>query len=478
MSLTDSSCFYIIGKGIISGMVPYIDFFDNKGIILYFINAFPQLFISSRFGLWVQEVIYLFLTLFFISRIAVKLEVKKPLYIFSVNLFYLIVFSTFVDSGNMSEEYSCLFIAAAFYTLVALIKSPFEKMKWRYGISFGILFTLCFLTRPNNALPIFAIIAVISFSLLFKKKFGLFFRFALSFIIGSAMILLPCIIYLASRGALSQCIYQTITMNFLYPATGSSKLELLMSVFGIKCLLLLAISIVGTFCAFVLGGGEKEEGILYYSVGISALLAAISAFFSGFSYDHYLLLGALPAAVGLIMSIKAFLYGKEKDIHFLKISLKYASFAVVALSISAILCYFAAYRIPPQLKLARDCYTGYFGENKAFFSKEEDARELVSMIPKNERDSFFAVIPTPGFYVYGDIMPCKRLFVCQDFFINIIDGMKEEFRDYFVKDPPKWLLMNADIASNETGKTATVLIAEKYELVKNNGNLYLYRLAS
>ena len=46
----DSSVFQLIGKGILEGYIPYVDLFDHKGPILFFIQALGIL-INKNIGI-------------------------------------------------------------------------------------------------------------------------------------------------------------------------------------------------------------------------------------------------------------------------------------------------------------------------------------------------------------------------------------------------------------------------------------------
>ena len=45
----DVNCFFTVGRGITHGMVPYLDLYDQKGPILYFVYALAALISESSF---------------------------------------------------------------------------------------------------------------------------------------------------------------------------------------------------------------------------------------------------------------------------------------------------------------------------------------------------------------------------------------------------------------------------------------------
>jgi len=48
----DSGVFMYIGKGILSGNIPYRDYWDHKGPVIYFINALGMLLMNSGCLKW------------------------------------------------------------------------------------------------------------------------------------------------------------------------------------------------------------------------------------------------------------------------------------------------------------------------------------------------------------------------------------------------------------------------------------------
>ena len=52
----DANCFFTVGRGIIHGLVPYRDLYEQKGPLLYFIYALAALISEKSFiGAWIAE---------------------------------------------------------------------------------------------------------------------------------------------------------------------------------------------------------------------------------------------------------------------------------------------------------------------------------------------------------------------------------------------------------------------------------------
>lgn len=62
----DSNAYFTVGKGIIHGLIPYRDLFEQKGPLLYFIHAGAYLIERKNFtGVYVFQSIGLFISLLF-----------------------------------------------------------------------------------------------------------------------------------------------------------------------------------------------------------------------------------------------------------------------------------------------------------------------------------------------------------------------------------------------------------------------------
>ena len=67
----DVQCFLTLGKGMLNGMVPYVDLYEQKGPVLYFIYAIVALFSNrSMFGQYLLEIITYGLFLYFSAKLA------------------------------------------------------------------------------------------------------------------------------------------------------------------------------------------------------------------------------------------------------------------------------------------------------------------------------------------------------------------------------------------------------------------------
>ena len=112
----DSLVFRQMGLAMLQDKVLYLDLFDHKGVIIYFINAFCQWLVPGRWGLFLFFCLYMAVVTYvwwLISSLLVKS--KGVIWPVVMGLFlYMIVLS----DGNLSEEWSLLPISYSLYVFV------------------------------------------------------------------------------------------------------------------------------------------------------------------------------------------------------------------------------------------------------------------------------------------------------------------------------------------------------------------------
>ena len=204
----DGSIFLFIGRSILDGKIPYRDLWDHKGPILYFINALSQI-ISDRsvWGLWVIEIMNLFLCQILIWKISKKIFSKTLAVILSI--IFLSGFKVFIQGGNFTEEFSLLPLLLSLY-IVSKDNDGFSKRKlFLHGIFFGIVFFL----RPNN-IGLFISLSVLIFVKIIQKKKS--FLEITPFVFGLISLTFLIVLYFWYHKAIVDFVDQLFMRNFFY----------------------------------------------------------------------------------------------------------------------------------------------------------------------------------------------------------------------------------------------------------------------
>ncbi|MDR2768612.1 MAG: hypothetical protein LBB82_09855 [Treponema sp.] len=209
---TDTSIFLTIAQGITRGQVPFRDFFDNKGPLTYLISA-PGLFFGGFTGVWLTELIFMYVSVFFAFKTAMFFGSKYTAFLGVFCSFS--VFQSFFYEVAGTEEYSLPFMMISLYIFtkyyVARKEAPAHEL-----MILGMCFAVSVFIRVNMFPLWLGFCLVIFFESILKKKGLPLLKYILCFFAGVFVVFVSVFIYLLLNGALSDYINQ----NFM---TGSSR---------------------------------------------------------------------------------------------------------------------------------------------------------------------------------------------------------------------------------------------------------------
>jgi hypothetical protein len=207
-----------IGQGILEGKTPYVDYFDHKGPLLYFINALG-LFMGGERGVWFLEFLLLFVSACFAYKTARLWLARFSAFFITCALFSLL--GVYFDSGNIPEEYALplMFISLYSYTRFFLKPDSEAAADNLRRVEISILGACCgaSLLLKVNMFTIWAIFtAVIFFRETARRNFTFIIRYTVWFLAGASAVFAPFVAYLLAKDAFSEFLYQNFTFNFKY----------------------------------------------------------------------------------------------------------------------------------------------------------------------------------------------------------------------------------------------------------------------
>ena len=201
----DVQCFFTVGRGIRHGMVPYLDLYEQKGPLIYFLYALAALISEESFiGVFLLETVCFAVFLHYSGRIAEVLSGASWAYPVSAALTGLVIPITPAFShGGSAEELMLPVLAFGLYTVVRSLHGN-DPISGRQGVLLGAAAAAAFWTKYTFC-GLFAGLALgvavyYAARRRFRELFRLIGRFLLGFAIPSAAILL----WFAARGALSE----------------------------------------------------------------------------------------------------------------------------------------------------------------------------------------------------------------------------------------------------------------------------------
>jgi len=192
----DTSVYISITQGVTRGHALYKDLADNKGPLLYFLSV-PGFFLGGITGVWITELIIIFISFLFMYKTALLFTNIKTalLTVFFTSLathpFY------YVNAGT--EEYALPFLAISFYIFTKYYIST--KIKFFEIVILGISFA-CSIMLRLNMFPLWAgFCLIIIIESVIKKKYFDIPKYIAGFILGILIIFIPIYLYLISNNA-------------------------------------------------------------------------------------------------------------------------------------------------------------------------------------------------------------------------------------------------------------------------------------
>ena len=211
----DAAIFKQMGMAILKGKTIYLDYFDNKGCLLYFLHALC-LWLGGDFVILIFQTISLTISLIILDKIiSLYKEGASRVYVLLAGLVLLLCF---YEGGDLSEEWSLPFICYPLYRFLKLYKedkSLNAKDLYFIGLCFGVIAFL----RINNAVPFCGFLLCLFIGYLWKKQWKELIINALAFVGGVLTITIPCFLYFylkAGENGIYWMVYGTFLSGFDY----------------------------------------------------------------------------------------------------------------------------------------------------------------------------------------------------------------------------------------------------------------------
>ncbi len=288
----DANCFFTVGKSIVNGKTLYLDIFEQKGPLLYFLYAVAyKISPTTFFGVYLLEIASSFAFLLICYKTMLLFCSKKVIFALPV-LSTIIYCAPAFSHGGSAEEFSLPIIALVLYIgLKSLISNKrISFIQWMIiGVSASVVLWIkfTFLGFFIGFLLFFFIVSIM------KKEAQRFFLSMLWFVCGMVILSIPVLLYFIYNGAISALFSVYFYGNmFLYPKETSIGPNLGIGLFSVlkNFPAIFALIICGSIYLF-----KKERRIFYFF-----LLTAVSTFlfvYAGgrkFAYYSFILSVFIP----------------------------------------------------------------------------------------------------------------------------------------------------------------------------------------
>lgn len=231
----DVHCFFTVGRGILDGLVPYRDLYEQKGPVLYFMYALAALISSKTFwGVFLLEVTAFGLFLYYSGKTAgVYLENSRLVYLVVVILAGIIPISPAFAHGGGAEELMLFTLAYGLYSVTNAMHQNRLLTFWESFLN-GLFAAMVLLIKfTAMGFYIGLVLFVIFWYLSRNGQWKPLLATAGQFILGAGAIILPVLLYFGIHHAIDDLFTVYFYNNlFLYPQeTDGTRLELI-----IRCL--------------------------------------------------------------------------------------------------------------------------------------------------------------------------------------------------------------------------------------------------
>ena len=422
----DPSVFKQIGRAVLKGKIMYIDYFDNKGCLLYFIHALG-LCLGGNFAIMLMQVASLTVTLLIWDKmLALYRNEKERVICLCVALVLLLCF---YGAGDQTQEWCLPFIS---YPLLVYFRAYRTKSEIRplqmlfIGLCFGIISFI----QINNACAFLGFIAYLWIQYIVKKDFKQLFSSILCFFCGWLIIAFSCVLYFyikASWHGVYEMVYASLLSNLEYIGNQWKPQLTSMIPYIIFLLAFLSLQIIDSY--------KKKDLIIPFLISFGLFIGTF-----GKQCNQFYLIAIIPLC---IIGMMTFHFSENKRV---KCWLCGVLFICMMF-----------YSCNPMFHFVKD-FVLHKEQELAIY---EDFHHCIEKIPENERDSIYNY----NLYWHGTsmmeherLLPCNRVLFSMLVF-SLPTLWKEETDSTFC--PPKWILVspNKYIKDNDA-----YFIMENYKL--------------
>ena len=272
----DSPFFQIIGLGITQGKVPYVDLFDHKGPVPFFMNALGYSFGLGRCGVFILQIVSMTVTLLLLQKIASLFTSYRKS--FAAVALALIPMIDFITEGNQVEEWQLPYIALTLFLMFRYLLSHSRRHPYWQSLVYGLCFAMVFYNRPNDGVMwIGSLFFGLFLMWIVRRQYDGISGNVAAFIGGFLVISAVVFGWFLSRDAVDDLIFGMIIHNIRYAGgalfTWGGIGMILIPVFFVTAILLLQ-----------RGNGNREFGFV-----LIPMLVLTLALIGKRDYYHYLI---------------------------------------------------------------------------------------------------------------------------------------------------------------------------------------------
>ena len=476
---SNSSIFLTVGKAITMGWTPYVDIVENKGPLLFFINALPQLFLERTLGIFLVELVLMVVAAILLLHATRMLACKRYCAVcVLVPAVYFAYLSRNLHGGNFGEEYNLFLTVVSIWAFVRAVSGQ-GRRGWVPPFLLGLCLAGVALIKISD---IFGVgITVVFYLIWMAQKRRSFWKDAAAFAGGVALLTVPTMIYLMAHHAVGAMFEEYILSNFSHVGGENEagflgqRISLMRylpyAVHTFKPLMAGAVAVVVVLlCRFIGRRVEPEQkqqpsGLMIAWIAALAVMCFAQAYGSSTGYGQHLMPIAASLAASTMVAVAALCRLIPEKAEGVRLAAGIASVALGAvLIVASPFTFYAAPRVGSEAYEAQLAYQQEFLE-----------------IIEDEKDSVFGIGMPRAWYLYNDVMPAYKCMNLVSYILaHVGENRAEDFEEALREDPIAWLVVKDSLESYRGILTDGTLdfIGENYYLycTDESGSRELYRL--
>lgn len=199
----DTAWFMAAGRALAEGQVPYVDFADSKGLLLWWIYALGYWICDYNYvGVFWISVLFSWGTFWWSYQSACLLCNDKKVAFIATLLMAFPYYNCLIQGRYMEfrcEDFCLLFISYGLYVLISCVKDYTLLRKYSYGIFLGVGWIACIMIKWTIGVMYLGIVASYFILMLRHRQY----RGFLGFIVGVFLAMIPFIVAFAYYGNFS-----------------------------------------------------------------------------------------------------------------------------------------------------------------------------------------------------------------------------------------------------------------------------------
>lgn len=487
----DGACFVAIGREILKGKVLYKDIFDHKTPYIYLIHGIASLIDYNHIGLFILEVIVLFITLYYSYKILVlafeNAKFKADVELSDIQKYVFSLVGTFIigivlSNYDITEGYyrtepfvvslvipAVYILAKYYYNKVSIIEIPKQMF------IIGLLAGLTFMINIKGIILFVPLVVPLAYDFIKQKQWsGLFKTFCLG-LLGVGVSILPYTVYVIITGSVKDMIFALWDTNIayandymVYDASSQSVLKTISTKDGIITLVIafimkypyiMSLIIISILLLFALNYNRHFKIALCLQITILFLMI-----FSVGRPHAYYLYSFLPYLIVIfILLVKVFV--SYCAVYFNKVKLKLLNIHIIfiCLLLSLGINYARNYKNVKKMELA--C-----------IQDAEEFREVVRKYDPNFKELkvlAFGFLPENYLWLGADI---KYKYFVRPFmtYNSYRFGIDEQVKYISNLDPDIFCIRNFDFVPKELERKVLFALNYYYDMIGECNEFYVY----